>query len=582
MPMRNINENKEAEIFGEVQHTTIDITPEVNMVQSHIIEVMPALNGNGRTKKKLSLTDNIAVIEIDSNNLYNHQTDIMANYDDVMQRARTAFASGKTRSYEFRKKQLEQLLKMYEEHESDMVSALEADLRRHKQESIIVETELMKNDVNHILFNLKDWMKPEKPSKSFVNLLDDVSIYNDPFGVVLVIGAWNYPLQLLLVPVASAIAAGNCVVIKPSEISANCAKFLAETIPKYLDNDCYPIVTAGPAETAELLKQRFDFIFYTGSTRVGKIVHAAANKYLTPVTLELGGKSPCYIDQSADLRITTKRILWGKLINVGQTCIAPDYILCSKEVQEKFIAEAKEVLKEWYGENPKESPDLCRIINANNFQRLLGLMKSGKVAVGGKYDVTERFIEPTILTDVTPDDAIMQEEIFGPILPIYNVENAYDAINFINSREKPLVIYVFDNSKSNIKNFLKNTTSGGFSINETLMHCAVDTLPFGGVGYSGMGCYHGKYGFDTFTHKKSCLGKNFNPLGEFLASGRYPPYSDRKATILSMILKKRRPFPNIYFSHLVALGLGVGLTLLVNSYLQHKFKIYLKGKLMSR
>ncbi|XP_017838436.1 aldehyde dehydrogenase family 3 member B1 isoform X1 [Drosophila busckii] len=506
------------------------------------------------------------------------QTDIiMANFDDTLQRARLAFASGKTRNVSFRRKQLENLLRCYEEHENEIISALEADLRRPKQESLIVETEFMKNDIKHILYHLDDWVKPEKPSKSFVNMLDDVQIFNDPFGVVLVIGAWNYPLQLLLVPVAAAIAAGNCVVLKPSEIAANCAKFIAETIPKYLDNECYPVICGGPTETNELLSQRFDYIFYTGSTRVGKIVHAAANKHLTPTTLELGGKSPCYIDKSVELRTAVKRILWGKLINCGQTCIAPDYILCSKEMQDKFIAEAKDVLKEWYGDNIQNSPDLSRVINQNNFQRLLGLMKSGRIAVGGKFDASERFIEPTILVDVKPDDPIMEEEIFGPILPMYTVENAYDAIKFINSREKPLVLYVFSNSSKLVKEFKNNTTSGGFCSNETIMHVAVDALPFGGVGMSGMGSYHGKYGFDTFTHKKSCLGKNLALLGEKMASARYPPYSDAKSSLLSFLLRKRRPLPNLHLSHLLAIGVGVGATLLINFYMQVR-----KGKLLSR
>ncbi|XP_034105764.2 aldehyde dehydrogenase, dimeric NADP-preferring isoform X2 [Drosophila albomicans] len=501
----------------------------------------------------------------------------MANFDDTLQRARLAFASGKTRNVSFRRKQLENLLRCYEEHENEIISALEADLRRPKQESLIVETEFMKNDIKHILFHLNDWVKADRPEKSFVNMLDDVQVYNDPFGVVLVIGAWNYPLQLLLVPVAAAIAAGNCVVLKPSEIAGNCAKFIAETIPKYLDNDCYPVVCGGPSETAELLKQRFDYIFYTGSTRVGKIIHAAANNYLTPTTLELGGKSPCYIDKSVELRTAVKRILWGKLINCGQTCIAPDYVLCSKEVQDKFVEEARDVLKEWYGESIQSSPDLSRIINQNNFQRLLGLMKSGRVALGGKYDVSEKFIEPTILVDVKPDDPIMEEEIFGPILPIYTVENAYDAIKFINARENPLVLYIFTTETDVLDLFVNGTQSGGMCVNDTIMHYAVDTIPFGGVGMSGMGSYHGKFGFDTFTHKKSCLGKNLAAIGEKMASARYPPYSDRKASLLSFLLRKRRPLPNLYLSHVLAVGLGVGLTVLANYYLQVR-----KGKLLSR
>ncbi|XP_053967054.1 aldehyde dehydrogenase, dimeric NADP-preferring isoform X1 [Anastrepha ludens] len=538
--------------------------------------VIPNSNNNDSTDDRINVnSEGTAIIEIDNAiSTDNERLNKMANFEDIVQRCRTAFASGKTKDVNFRRKQLENLLKMYENHENEMINALDADLRRPKQESLIVETEFLKNDIKHILYNLNDWVKPETPERSLVNLLDDVQIFNDPYGVVLVIGAWNYPLQLLLVPVAAAIAAGNCVVIKPSEIATNCAKFVTDMIPKYLDNDCYPVICGGPTETAELLKQRFDYIFYTGSTRVGKIIHAAANKYLTPVTLELGGKSPCYIDKSVELRTAVKRILWGKLINCGQTCIAPDYVLCSKEIQDKFIVEAKEVLKEWYGEDIKSSPDLSRIINHNNFQRLLGLMKSGKVAVGGNYDASERFIEPTILIDVKTEDPIMQEEIFGPILPIFSVENAFDAIKFINSREAPLCAYIFTADAAVQNLFTRDIQSGGMCLNDTIMHYAVDTLPFGGVGSSGMGRYHGRYGFETFTHKKSCLGKDLNPLGEILASGRYPPYSDRKSSLLGFLLRKRRPFPKIYLSHLLAVGLGVGLTILFTHYMQ--------GKLFSR
>ncbi|XP_065369712.1 aldehyde dehydrogenase, dimeric NADP-preferring isoform X1 [Calliphora vicina] len=540
---------------------------------AHTILDIPTINGVGTTSV-IQLNKNVPFEKIEVIDIDTYQGENMTSYDDILQRCRTAFASGKTRDVSFRKKQLENLLRMYEEHENDMINALDADLRRPKQESLVVETEFMKNDLKHILYNINDWVKPEYPEKPLVNLMDDVQIYNDPYGVVLVIGAWNYPLQLLLVPVASAIAAGNCVVIKPSEIAANCAKFVQETLPKYLDNECYPVVCGGPEETSELLKQRFDYIFYTGSTRVGQIIHAAANKYLTPCTLELGGKSPCYIDKSVELTTAVKRVLWGKLINCGQTCIAPDYVLCSKEIQEQFIKEAKVILKEWYGDNVKDSPDLSRIINKTNFERLVSLMKHGKIAIGGNHNAAERFIEPTVIVDVKPEDPVMQSEIFGPILPIINVESAYEAIKFINSREKPLVVYVFSKSQKLVQEFIENTQSGGYCSNETIMHCGVDVLPFGGVGSSGMGSYHGKYGFDTFTHKKSCLGKNLKPLGETLASGRYPPYSERKANILNFLLRKRRPFPKLYLSHIFMFGLGIGLTFLANHYMQ--------GKLFSR
>ncbi|XP_037887309.1 aldehyde dehydrogenase, dimeric NADP-preferring isoform X5 [Glossina fuscipes] len=532
------------------------------------IDIPPGRDFNAKRPVADMTADNVEIIDVDT------PADNMANYDDLLHRCRTAFASGKTRDVSFRKRQLKNLLRMYEENETEMINALDADLRRPKQESLVVETEFMKNDVLNIIYNIDDWVKPEKPPKALANALDNLEIYHDPYGVVLVIGAWNYPLQLLLVPVAAAIAAGNCVILKPSELAANCAKFVQETIPKYLDNECYPVVCGGHEETAELLKQRFDYIFFTGSTRVGKIVHAAANKYLTPITLELGGKSPCYIDRSVELRTAVKRILWGKLINCGQTCIAPDYVLCSKEIEKKFVAEAKDILKEWYGDNIRDSPDLSRIINKNHFERLLCYMKRGKVAIGGSYTPAERFIEPTIIVDVKPDDPVMQEEIFGPILPILNVESAYEAIKFINGRESPLVAYIFT-METEVQNLFKNgTRSGGILLNDTIMHYAADTLPFGGVGLSGMGYYHGKYGFDTFVHKKSCLGKNLHPLGERLASGRYPPYSDRKTNFLNFLLRKRRPLPKLYFSHLLVFGLGIGLTILFNNYMQ--------GKLLSR
>ncbi|XP_067004416.2 aldehyde dehydrogenase, dimeric NADP-preferring [Anabrus simplex] len=455
-------------------------------------------------------------------------------------------------------KQLKQLYRMYEENDSAMKVALAADLRRSKLESAILEIEFLKNDVKNIMIHLKEWAKPEKPSKSIVNAMDDVVIYNDPYGVVLVMGAWNYPLQLTLSPVAGAIAAGNCVIIKPSEISVACTKLMAELIPKYLDEECYHVVCGGIPETTLLLKERFDYIFYTGSTSVGKIVRAASNEYLTPVTLELGGKSPVYIDSSVNMTIAAKRILWGKCINAGQTCIAPDYMLCTKEVENAFVAKAKEVLYEWYGDNWKASPDLCRIVSDRHFQRLTAfLSNSGKVAVGGQSDAAERYVSPTILVDVKPTDPVMQEEIFGPILPIVNIENAYDAIKFITGREKPLAFYIFTNKKRDRNLLLQKVSSGGVSCNETIMHIAVETLPFGGVGHSGMGAYHGIYSFNTFTHKKSCLIKNFNLIGEKVSSIRYPPYSDRKMNFVVMATKKRRGVSCTYLPYLLIFFLGI-------------------------
>ncbi|XP_061721141.1 aldehyde dehydrogenase, dimeric NADP-preferring isoform X2 [Cydia pomonella] len=483
------------------------------------------------------------------------------NIEEIVQRARDTFARGVTKPLAWRKQQLKNLLRMYEENYNAMVEALHKDLRRSKMEAVLLEVDYLINDLKSMLHHIDEWAKPEHPPKGFVNMLDEVVIYNDPYGVALVIGAWNYPLQLLLLPMAGAIAAGNTVIVKPSELSVACANFVVETLPKYLDNDAVQVVEGGPAETTELLKQRFDYIFYTGGTNVGKIVHAAAAKFLTPVTLELGGKSPVYIDSTANLEVTTKRILWGKFINSGQTCIAPDYILCSKEIQDKFVAEAKKVLKEWYGEDPQKSPDLCRIVNSRHFSRLQALVDASKdkIAIGGSYDAQERFIAPTILTNVTGTDKIMEDEIFGPILPILPVQNAYEAIKFINEREHPLVLYVFSTESNIQKLFREQTRSGSLAYNDTIMFYGVETLPFGGVGYSGVGAYHGKATFDTFTHKKSCLIKNFSSIGEKLASGRYPPYTDGKLSFITTLMRKRPAPPLRALPYLLCVALGAGL-----------------------
>ncbi|XP_049876614.1 aldehyde dehydrogenase, dimeric NADP-preferring isoform X2 [Pectinophora gossypiella] len=504
-------------------------------------EKTPVMNGNGNITNSKSKPTNIA---------------------ETVQKARDSFNRGVTKPIEWRRKQLQSLLRMYEENQNAMIDALAKDLRRSKMEAVLLEVDYLINDLRNTLHNLNDWVKPVRPPKGLVNILDDVVIYNDPYGVALVIGAWNYPLQLLLLPMSGAIAAGNAVIVKPSELSVHCAQFIAEMLPKYLDNEAVLVVEGGPAETTELLKQKFDYIFYTGGTNVGKIVYEAATKNLTPVTLELGGKSPVYIDNTVDIIVTARRILWGKFINAGQTCIAPDYILCSREVQDKFVEASKKVLKEWYGDDPQKSPDLCRIVNNRHFSRLQALLDASKdkVAVGGNYDPQDKFIEPTILANVSPSDKIMEDEIFGPILPIVPIENAYEAIKFINAREHPLVLYVFSKQNNIQKLFTEQTRSGSISMNDTIMFYGVDTLPFGGVGNSGIGAYHGKATFDTFTHKKSCLVKNFAAIGEKLGSGRYPPYSDGNLSFIQMLMRKRHPPSLRFVPYLLAFALGAGLS----------------------
>ncbi|XP_063540583.1 aldehyde dehydrogenase, dimeric NADP-preferring isoform X1 [Cydia strobilella] len=530
----------------------------------HVIDIDADIDRiiNSIDNKKDSVAVQIEKGNMNGNGAISNSKPKSVNIEEVVQRARDTFARGVTKPLAWRKQQLKNLLRMYEENYNAMVEALHKDLRRSKMEAVLLEVDYLINDLKSMLHHIDDWAKPEHPPKGFVNMLDEVVIYNDPYGVALVIGAWNYPLQLLLLPMAGAIAAGNTVIVKPSELSVACANFVVETLPKYLDNDAVQVVEGGPTETTELLKQRFDYIFYTGGTNVGKIVHAAAAKFLTPVTLELGGKSPVYIDSTANLEVTAKRILWGKFINSGQTCIAPDYILCSKEIQDKFVAEAKKVLKEWYGEDPQKSPDLCRIVNSRHFSRLQALVDASqdKIAIGGKHDAQERFIAPTVLTNVTGTDKIMEDEIFGPILPILPVQNAYEAIKFINEREHPLVLYVFSTEGNIQKLFREQTRSGSLAYNDTIMFYGVETLPFGGVGYSGVGAYHGKATFDTFTHKKSCLIKNFSPIGEKLASGRYPPYTEGKLSFITALMRKRHGPSLAALPYLLCVALGAGLT----------------------
>ncbi|CAG9833900.1 unnamed protein product [Diabrotica balteata] len=357
---------------------------------------------------------------------------------ELVQCTRNVFKTGKTLPIWFRERQLKGLLDFLLKEEDNICKALYQDLRKSLEESLISEIELVKYEINTALKCIGSWSQPQKVKRTSVNMFDDLLIASDPYGVVLIIGAWNYPILILLAPLVGAIAAGNCVIIKPSEVAQATANLIAKYLPKYIDTSCYPIYTGGPKETSELLEQRFDYIFYTGSTEVGKIVHKAASKYLTPTTLELGGKNPVYVDSSANLKATAKRILWGKFQNCGQICISPDYILCTPEVQVKLLGFMEDVIKEFFNGSVKTSKDYARIINSRHFDRLVGLLKNQNIAIGGHLDADERYISPTILVDVHPDDPVMQQEIFGPILPFINIKDEEEAINFINSREKTI------------------------------------------------------------------------------------------------------------------------------------------------
>ncbi|CAG9860433.1 unnamed protein product [Phyllotreta striolata] len=480
------------------------------------------------------------------------------NPEEVVSQLRNTFNSGRTKPVEYRIQQLKELHRLLDENSSEIWQAMKQDLGKSKQEAFVLEIDFMRFEIQRYLQNLSDWVKPEKVPRDLLNMMDKAYIIREPYGVALIIGAWNYPIQVVLGPMIGAIAAGNCVLIKPSELSPATAKILEDLLPKYLDSDAYKVFNGGIPETSELLKQRFDYIFYTGSSAVGKIVHAAAAKYLTPTTLELGGKSPVYLDSSANIEVAARRILWGKVVNSGQTCIAPDYVMCTKQVEEKFLSASRKVLKEFFGENPQASPDYARIVNERHFDRIQGLLEKCTVAIGGDSDRKDKYISPTILTGVSPENRVMQEEIFGPVLPIINVDNAYEAIAVINKMEKPLAMYLFSENQKIIDEILTNTSAGGVCINDTILHASPFTLPFGGVGNSGMGAYHGKSTFETFSHRKSVLHKDMGALGEKLGSIRYPPYSDRKLNLMKTALTPPKlRFPTKHLGKIITFFIGL-------------------------
>ncbi|XP_063145072.1 aldehyde dehydrogenase family 3 member B1-like [Candoia aspera] len=381
-------------------------------------------------------------------------------------------------------------------------------------------------------------MKDECVDKNLFTQLDHAFIRKEPFGVVLIIGAFNYPIQLTLIPLVGAIAAGNCVILKPSEVSSHTERLLAEALPCYLDSETFAVVTAGPEETGKLLENKFDYIFFTGNNRVGKIIMTAAAKHLTPLTMELGGKSPCYVDHYCNFQNAANRIVWGKFINAGQTCISPDYVICTVETQEKLMPCLRHAIREFYGTDPKESPDFGRMVNDKHFQRVRALLKCGRVAIGGETDERDRYIAPTVMVDVKEWEPIMQEEVFGPILPIFTVKDLEEAIQFINCRERPLAAYAFSCDDKVVNCVLDSISSGGFCGNDTVTRATLISLPFGGIGLSGFGKYHGKFTFDTFTHFRGCL---LRCMGlEAINKVRYPPFDDKKLGIVVSALEIKR------------------------------------------
>ncbi|XP_017646140.1 aldehyde dehydrogenase family 3 member H1 isoform X1 [Gossypium arboreum] len=482
---------------------------------------------------------------------------------EVVQELRASFVAGKTKDYEWRRTQLKAMLKMMDENEPQIVAALRDDLSKPELESSIYEIAMLKNSCKLALKKMKHWMMPEKAKTSLATFPSSAEIVSEPLGVVLVISAWNYPLLLSLDPVIGAIAAGNAIVLKPSEISPATASLLAKLVANYMDSSCIKVVEGAVPETTALLEQKWDKIMYTGNGRIGRIVMAAAAKHLTPVVLELGGKCPVIVDSGINLQVATRRIIAGKWgCNNGQACISPDYIITTKDYavelvrlpvyvyicnlvlfnlssQALFILQVdsfKCELERFYGKNPLESKDLSRVVNSNHFARLLKLLDedkvSSKIVYGGERDKSNLKIAPTILLDVPQDSLIMNEEIFGPLLPIITIDKVEDSFDLINSGTKPLAAYMFTNNKKLKEKFVEKVSAGGLVINDTTVHLAEPTLPFGGVGDSGMGAYHGKFSFDTFSHKKAVLYRSF--AGD--APLRYPPYTNGKLRLLKALL----------------------------------------------
>ena len=450
----------------------------------------------------------------------------------VVATVRGAYDARATRPLEWRKRQLERMIAMLEENEADFSEALRADLGKPTIEGYITDVAFVVGEIKQMIKNLRKWNKPLKVSSPIVTQPSKSRRIPEPLGVVLVIAPWNYPVQLLLVPAAGAIAAGNAVVMKPSEVSSATSSLIARLAPQYLDQSAVAVVEGGVAETTALLEQRFDHIFYTGNGTVGRIVMAAAARNLTPVTLELGGKSPVIVDSTANVRVAARRIAWGKWLNAGQTCIAPDYVLVEEKVRESFLDEIGRAISEFYGADPHASADYGRIVSPRHFDRLVHLMSGGRPVIGGDAIADDRYISPTVLADVDMSSKLMDEEIFGPLLPVIHVADVESAISMINSRPHPLALYVFSENKGTVARVIDRTTAGGVTVNGTLMHITNPNLPFGGIGESGMGAYHGESSVRLFQHLKPVLirGTKMDP------SLAYPPFTERKAKLFRKLL----------------------------------------------
>ena len=446
----------------------------------------------------------------------------MTDFSAIIQKQRSFFDTGRTKDIPFRKECLRNMERWIGCHDRDIMSALKTDLNKPPFEAYATETGTVLDELRYALRHIRGWSRTEYVTSNMKNFPSSGRIFPEPYGIALIMSPWNYPFSLSVTPIIAAVAAGNCAVVKPSAYSPATSTLIATMCSEVFDSGHVTVVEGGRAENRVLLDEQYDVIFFTGSTAVGKTVMQAAAQYLTPLILELGGKSPCIVDNTANIKIAARRIAWGKFVNAGQTCVAPDYILAHESIKHKLIDELKTTLRTMYGEKPCENPDYPRIINQKHFERLLGLLKGEKIVMGGGSNLETLQIEPTLLDDVGWETPIMEEEIFGPVLPVLTYSSMEEVVKIINNRPKPLAAYLFSSDKKTERYFLRNIPFGGGCINDTVVHLSVSRLPFGGVGASGMGSYHGKAGFDAFTHYKSVLRKSTLidiPL-------RYPPYSN--------------------------------------------------------
>ncbi len=447
---------------------------------------------------------------------------------------RATFRTGLSRSVSWRRAQLRELVWLLRREAGALTDAMVADLGKPELEGWLTDLAVVRRDIESVARQVGSWSAPRRVAVPWTLWPGQAEIVPEPLGAVLVIGSWNYPVRCLVLPLAFAIAAGNTAAVKPSELAPATSALLGELIPSYLDEQAVAVAEGGPEVAETLLRQRWDHIFFTGGGRVGRLVMSAAARHLTPVTLELGGKNPAIVDHSADLDAAARRIVWAKFLNAGQTCVAPDYTLVHKSVEEPLLAALVKCISDFYGADPRLSPSLGRVVNDAHMKRLFEMLEAtkGRLVTGGSSDASEHYLSPTVLADVRWDDAVMQDEIFGPVLPVLSYDNIGDVLSVLNERDKPLALYVYARNPDLVDQVIAESSSGSVCVNHNAVQLGVPGLPFGGVGASGMGVYHGKAGFETFSHAKPVLRRP--PRGELPVM--YPPYTRAKSWLLHKVL----------------------------------------------